>query len=390
MRRAALSLSLAAAAAGCGRGRPRDGEPPPVTRAGDPVAPAPRDAAPAPVHGFVTGQVVIAARVDGQVRPVRLDPARARWEPLGSGDAHLFPTEVGFDDAVLAIAARGEHDGDHVEQLAWVRGARVTPFGPRAGSIRNPSHAGGALVLESSAASFRDLYRVDAGDRAVRLTDDAAGNFEPALSPDGATIVFTSSRDGDAELYSMPTSGGRATRLTASARDDWGARWSPDGRRLVFLSDREGSPRSFVMDADGTDLRRLTAEPDRAIVEDAPRWSPDGRIVALVQARGERGAVVLVAVDGDDGAAPTITPAAADDRDPTWSPDGAYLALARRTPPAGPRVVFVRVPDGVVMAAEDGPEPLALRWYAAAPPPPGPRPTAAPGSRGAAAPGRSP
>lgn len=351
-------MAIVIALGGCGR---RRAQPPPPADAR--VARPAIDAAPPPSHAFVTGTVVVAARAGGLVRPLRLDPSSGAWTALGGGDAHLFPTEATDGDAVLVVTARGEHEGEHVEQLAWVRGTAVTPLGPRAGAIRSPGRApSGALVFESSERSFRDLYRLDPDARLTRLTDDPAGNLEPALSPDGAAVVFTSSRDGDAELYRAPTAGGRATRLTASARDDWGARWSPDGRRLVFLSDREGPPRAFVMDADGTDLRRLTAETDPGIAEDAPRWSPDGLTIALL--RIDRAATSAALVDARTGQARPITPAGASDTELVWSPDGAYLVLARHQPPsAAASVTFVRSSDSTVVAA-DPIDPLALRWFA--------------------------
>lgn len=356
---------LLMAIVGCGRQRAR------VAKVADAGAVTGTVDASAPARAFVTGTVVVAARHDGHVRPFRLDPASGRWQALGSGADHLFPTEAADGDAVLVIATRGEHEGEHVERLAWVRGAAVAPFGPGAASIRNPTRAGATIVFESSARSFRDVYRVDGTAIAAeprRLTDDSAGNFEPALSPDGAAVVFTSSRDGDAELYRIATRGGRATRLTASARDDWGARWSPDGGRLVFLSDREGAPRAFVMDADGTDLRRLTAETDPAVVEDAPRWSPDGATIALLRGTPGAGAVVLADARGPgaDQRPRVLTPADASDTEATWSPDGAYLLIARHQPPAAAAAItFVRIADNMAMAAGPGdpPDPLALRWY---------------------------
>ena len=362
--RAALpAVVLAGALAGCGRKRAAPPPPPADARpaaALDAAAPRTVDA-PTPSHAFVTGTVVVAARAGDHVRPFRLDPATGAWTALGSGDEHLFPSEAADGDALLVVATRGEREDDHVERLAWVRGATVELLAPRAGALRNPARApSGALVYESSARSFRDLYRLDARGEA-RLTDDREGNLEPALSPDGKTVAFTSSRDGDAELYRVPTAGGRATRLTASARDDWGARWSPDGRRLAFLSDREGSPRVFVVDADGTELRRLTAETEPTAVEDAPRWSPDGATVALLRTAGGPTAAVLV--DGT-GRARALTPAGASDSELAWSPDGAYLVVARHQPPGAPAAVtFVRVSDGATVAVEPL-EPLAVRWFA--------------------------
>ncbi len=359
MARAVVSIAVGCLIVSPGCGRRRESPPPPPSLD---AAPAPRPPPATTPRPFVTGQVVIAVEREHRVEPLLLDPATGAWQALGSGRDHLYPTEVHDGAAVLAVVSRGEDDA-HVEQLAWIRGAEVAPFGPQAAAIRNPGWiaAGQVAIVESSERSFRDLYRVGLTGPAVRLTDDREGNLEPALSPDGQHLVFTSSRDGDAELYKMAATGGRATRLTASAKDDWGARWSPDGRRLAFLSDREGPPRGFVMDADGTDLRRLTDEASPEVIEDLPRWSPDGRQLAIL--RGSPGRAVLAVVDVASRQVRILTPPGASDADLAWSPDGAYLLVARHQPPAAPAgVAFVRVADGVTVGT-DPLVPLALRWY---------------------------
>ena len=115
-------------------------------------------------------------------------------------------------------------------------------------------------MFESDSASFRDIYRVQAdGTGLLRLTSNPQGNFEPAVSPDGQSIAFVSSRDGDAEVYVMGAHGGAVRRLTAFHRDDWAPRWSPDGGRIAFLSNRDGVDRVYVVAADGTGLRALGA-----------------------------------------------------------------------------------------------------------------------------------
>ena len=86
-----------------------------------------------------------------------------------------------------------------------------------AGRIRNPAWApdGSWLVVESDAASYRDLFRVErAGGEARRLTDAPYGSFEPSVSPDGARIAFGTSRDGNAEIWAMRADGSGARRLT--------------------------------------------------------------------------------------------------------------------------------------------------------------------------------
>lgn len=60
----------------------------------------------------------------------------------------------------------------------------------------------------------------------VNLTNDPAPNYSPGWSPDGNWIVFTSSKDGNVELYRMDSSGGNLTRLTHTTGDEEAPLWS--------------------------------------------------------------------------------------------------------------------------------------------------------------------
>jgi TolB protein len=338
----AFAVALAAAAApACGTSDAapaRLGSRPPAAGAAAPArAPAidPRRAA-------LAGIIVYEIQRGPAVELWSMPAAGGAPRRLDPGDASYHPAGFRGPDGALVTIAVDEHGADHREQLALIgRGGAVRRLGPQAAMVRHPSRSpdGRWLVVESSVASFRDLYRVDAATGlATRLTDTPAGDFEPALSPDGRTLAFTSSRDGDAEIYTMPAAGGHAHRLTAFYRDDWGAAWSPDGRTLAFLSDREGDARVFLMAPDGTGQRRLTSTPGRIEVADrpdgaavdgpqeaAPTWSPDGRHLAYV-VRSDGAAAVWVADVAPGAAPPRRLSDRADVADaPAWSPDGRHL-----------------------------------------------------------------
>ncbi|MGH7149632.1 MAG: hypothetical protein ACREIU_02980, partial [Planctomycetota bacterium] len=125
-----------------------------------------------------------------------------------------------------------------------------------------------------------DIFVGDLADptRLVRLTDKEGYDAEATMDPAGTRIVFTSTRDGDIEIYSMAPDGSDARRLTNSKGYDGGAAFSPDGKRLVFRADEPADPAEvqdyadllakdlvrptrveiYVMNADGTGRRRLT------------------------------------------------------------------------------------------------------------------------------------
>src|SRR5258705_12454499 len=77
-----------------------------------------------------------------------------------------------------------------------------------------------------------------------------------------------------ADIYAMNPDGTGVAALTAGAGQNNDPAWSPGGTRLAFTSDRAGSEDIYVMDADGTGVRRLT---DSAAAGSDPARSPDGR-----------------------------------------------------------------------------------------------------------------
>jgi tricorn protease len=104
--------------------------------------------------------------------------------------------------------------------------------------LRYPTIRGDRLALVAE----NDVWLSDAGGgRAWRLTADGVPVAGARLSPDGGTVVFTSTRDGAPEVHAVPADGGASTRLTF-----WGdahtrvAGWLPDGR--VIASTSAGEP----------------------------------------------------------------------------------------------------------------------------------------------------
>jgi dipeptidyl aminopeptidase/acylaminoacyl peptidase len=84
-------------------------------------------------------------------------------------------------------------------------------------------------------------------------------------------------------------------RLTNHAGRDKDPAWSPDGKRIAFTSDRAGSSDIYVMNADGSNLLRRTQTGS----SEAPAWSPDGTKIAFSSLRGGEFGIYVMSVDGD-------------------------------------------------------------------------------------------
>lgn len=91
---------------------------------------------------------------------------------------------------------------------------------------------------------------------AIAELNTPASEAEPALSPDGAVLVFTSDRLGDDDLFVSvrQDDGWTAPSVVASLQsgaDDQGPAWSADGTQLYFTSYRSGPLRVYASSYDG-------------------------------------------------------------------------------------------------------------------------------------------
>ena len=103
------------------------------------------------------------------------------------------------------------------------------------GFARDPHYFAGRVIF-----SFRgNIWQVNEdGSSPRQLTRLDARDVKPRFSPDGQWIAFTSSRNGNPDVYVMPAAGGEPKRLTWYSGNDEVQYWTPDGKRILFSSAR--------------------------------------------------------------------------------------------------------------------------------------------------------
>ena len=82
------------------------------------------------------------------------------------------------------------------------------------------------------------------------LSPDPGWDANASFSMDRQWVVFTSNRQGSADIYRVHPDGRGLERLTDDPAFDDQAALSPDGRQLAFVSTRTGRAEIWLLDLD--------------------------------------------------------------------------------------------------------------------------------------------
>lgn len=180
--------------------------------------------------------------------------------------------------------------------MADADGRNARPLLPHAALDYNASFSndGHWVIFTSERNGSADIFRVHPdGTELERLISDPSFDDQASFSPDGKRVVFVSSRSGNTDIFTLDLVTNKVTNLTHHPGGDFRPAWSADGQWIAFTSDRDSkkpipdkdfrtlhSTEIYTMRWDGTDLVRRTSQD--AFVG-SPCWSKDGKQLLVYQ-----------------------------------------------------------------------------------------------------------
>ena len=158
-------------------------------------------------------------------------------------------------------------------------------------------------------------------------------------SSPASSIIFTSDRDGNLEIYSVNANGEKLTNLTNSLTREFAPVVSPNRRLVSFLSGVPGDTAVEVMRIDGTERSRLTHS---SAEHSSQRWSPSNDRIAYVKNDGANSNIYVTLVSEEKTA---LLTSIGGDQVGDWSSDGNSVAFTVQSGPD--QGIYIRNPDGV-------------------------------------------
>lgn len=195
----------------------------------------------------------------------------------------------------------------------------VLLLGLQAGAWAAPRS--GQIVFSSNRSGAWRLWLIQAdGSGLKQLTsqDSEEQDVDPMFSPDGKSVLFTSTRGGKAGVWRLALADAKAERICEGDQ----AEWSPDGKQIALRRNERIVARELASGAE------KTLSPEDWPHCSGPAWSPDGKTIAFAARWAAGNGVFIVAVAGGKPAKVYDQQGACE---PHWSPDGMRLVYETET-----------------------------------------------------------
>jgi TolB protein len=261
----------------------------------------------------------------GNLRPVMHDFAneilRVLTGKAGSfGTRLLFARKGGAGRKDIYIA---DFDGRNEGRISKGKGIAVLP-----------SFGMGKIWYSMVTEMGTFITNTAAGEKPV-ITGEG---INMGISVCGSRAYFSSTRDGNSEIYSSNLDGSGVTRLTNNPAIDVSPTCGP-GNQIAFVSARHGGPQVFLMSATGGEPKRITYKGSH---NQTPAFCRDTNNPMIAFSGRDGGGWDIFTVSLKTGAYTRITQGQGVNQDPAFSPDCRMVAFA-----SSRGGIFISNPEGL-------------------------------------------
>jgi len=344
------------------------------------VEPAPEK----PVAMFIAepteGYAPLEVSFDGSLSYARKGYLKEyQWDFDGDGNTdtiseqayinHVYERGGEYDTGLVVVDSQGQRSDKALEKIV----VNETLLGQIAFFRRTgeKDYCYGSLIYNDDIYSGNIIIRGDNIELldVKRLTIHPCQDLEPAWSPNGNEILFTSHRTGGTAVWRMNADGKNQRDITSeiverARQADWGSnglivvayrdlgdtiagigainpdenfftpiysesisgripgwpKWSPDCSKIVFQKYIDGNWEIYIMNSDGGELENLTNHP---ATDQQPAFLPDGNEIFFVSNRN--GISEIYSKNLENGDIEQVTNGGG--YDPTVSSDGSKIVF---------------------------------------------------------------
>ena len=246
---------------------------------------------------------------------------------LLTGRAGAFGTRIAF--------ARRRGRGRKDIMVATFDGDRVSRVSGGHGIAMLPSFGRGGVWYSILSEAGMFITRTGIEERPLIQ----GGGLNMGVSVCGGRVYFSSTRDGNSEIYSADLQGENIRRLTHHPGIDVSPTCGGPGGRVAFVSSRHGSPQIFTMGPGGGNVTRVTF---RGQHNQTPAWcagGPDGPLLAFT---GQSGGFDVFTLNLRTQQYTRLTQGQGVNKDPAFSPDCRMVAFY-----SSRGGIFISSPEGL-------------------------------------------
>jgi Tol biopolymer transport system component len=285
---------------------------------------------------------------DQSLKPLLISDRQAEFVPsmTNNGGWLLFLRE----GTLLAQAFNPESlqlSGDPVPIAAGVGSFPVPSYGMFSASET------GMLVYRSGAGGQMQLNGFDSQGNSVGAIGEPGQYAFPAMSPDNASRIAVSKTDaqGNQDIWILSVAHGNSSRLTYDPSRDTSPVWFPKGDRIVFSSFRNGHADLYTHAADGSGQDELLYRSDE---DKTPfGFSPDGKYLLFTSNNPRTQSDIWVLPMEGDSKPHVLLSTPFVETTPQVSPDGRWFAYTSNESSGQPQI-FVRPFSGISEGESNG------------------------------------